>query len=77
MFSFDNRLVLYLRQRRKKASSEGKGTRFKLGGRQPYTKNENRSYEKPWNDLKILNFLNAKFMIKRKVKVALNAQFIM
>ncbi|CAC5392612.1 unnamed protein product [Mytilus coruscus] len=44
-----------MKQRRKKARSEGKGTRFELGVRQPNTKIENRSYEKPWDGLKILN----------------------
>ncbi|CAC5423949.1 unnamed protein product [Mytilus coruscus] len=41
--------------KKEESSSEGTGTRFELGVRQPTTKNENRSYEKPWDGLKTLN----------------------
>ncbi|VDI58637.1 Hypothetical predicted protein [Mytilus galloprovincialis] len=55
-------LLLIVRTRRKKARSEVNV------GRQPNTKNEKRSYEKPWDELKVLNIgiSNSKIYDKTK-----------
>ncbi|CAG2218020.1 unnamed protein product [Mytilus edulis] len=55
-------ILYFFNEKEEKAHSEGNG------GRQPHTKIENRSYEKPWDELKILNIGISECKIYDKAK---------